>query len=470
MTSNLKSRVEDHSLEVVPEEDRKQWLSLTWNTAGIVTTLVILFFGALVCFVAGVKIALLAGMLCFALGSLLGWGLSHVAYTTGLSNTLITRQFGLGIKGSVLASIIFSFLIIGMLALENALLYRGILFFFEIPDQFSTRLFVYGGLTLTWILVTTFGFELIARFSSAMLIAFLLVMLLVLGRVLLQSDTALSEALLFGSQFPPEALQGMRIHSDWDKFVFAMNILIGPACALPLVSVDYGRYARSTGHATIAVVIGSFFQSVIVTLIGGLLMYAAASGLTSYFQESQGLDLQTARQMVLQSPDSIASAFMLFGGAIGFLLMIVAQAKAQVLNCYSASLSLTNFFDALFNWQPGRFLFVIIANVIALMMLYGHILELVEAWISLLGVLLSTLSGVILMDYFVVSPAISRRTGRPVPLQKVNVAGIITIIASVILAHYVLAGIITIEVLSACLVVVIFYPLLRLKVFPPPAA
>lgn len=63
MSSDLKARVEDHSLESVPASERKNWLSLSWNTAGIVTTLVILFFGALVCFVAGVKIALLAGAL-----------------------------------------------------------------------------------------------------------------------------------------------------------------------------------------------------------------------------------------------------------------------------------------------------------------------------------------------------------------------------------------------------------------------
>jgi hypothetical protein len=134
--------------------------------------------------------------------------------------------------------------------------------------------------------VTTFGFELIARFSSLMLVAFLLVMSWVLGSILLQADTSTTESVMFGSQFPAAALQGMGVLSDWDKFVFSMNILIGPACALPLVAVDYGRYAKSTGHATTAVVIGSFFQSVIVMLIGGILMYGVAQGLTEYFMNA----------------------------------------------------------------------------------------------------------------------------------------------------------------------------------------
>ena len=467
MADELKALVDDHSLEAVPEHERLGWLSLTWNTAGIVTTLVILFFGALVCFVAGVKIALIAGFVSFAFGSLLGWGLSHVAYKTGLSNTLVTRQYGLGVRGSVLASVIFSFLIIGMLALENALLYRGILHFFELSDALTTRLLVYGVLTLLWILITTFGFSIIARFSSLLLIAFLLVMTWVLGKVILQADQSLLNILSFESQFPVETLQSMGIKSNWDKFVFSLNILIGPACALPLVSVDYGRYARSTMHATTAVLIGGFFQSVLVMLTGGVLMYAAAAGLSNYYVESQGMSLQEAQQLVLKSPDSIAAAFMLFGGAIGFILMFVAQAKAQVLNCYAASLSLTNFFDALIGWRPGRFTFIVIANAIALLMLYGHILELVEAWISLLGVLLSTLSGVILVDYFFVKPYLQKITpaSKTIP-DKLNWAGVITIISSVVMAHYIMADLVAIEVITSCLTVLVLYPLLRM-VFTP---
>jgi cytosine permease len=467
MSKNLKSLVDDHSLEAVPAQDRLSWLSLTWNTAGIVTTLVILFFGALVCFVAGIKIALFAGLLSFAIGSLLGWGLSYVAVHTGKSNTLITRQYGLGVKGSVLASIIFSLLIIGMLALENALLYRGILYFLELPDTLFFKVSIYAGLTLLWILVTTFGFTLIARFSSVMLIAFLFVMAWVLSNVLIQAETSLLDSFVFPSQLPGVALEGIGIHSDWDKFVFSFNILIGPACALPLVSVDYGRYARSTAHATAAVVIGGFFQSVIVMLIGGVLMFAAADGLSSYYMQSQGLSMQQARALVVNSPDSIAAAFMLFGGVIGFILMIVAQAKAQVLNCYGASLSLTNFFDALLGWRPGRFIFVLMANVIALLMLYGHILELVEAWIGLLGVLLSTLSGVILVDYFIVTPLLEKKLTSSVKVESINWAGVITILSSVILAHYVLTDIIVIEVITAGLIVIMLYPLLRLTVFSP---
>ena len=107
------------------------------------------------------------------------------------------------------------------------------------------------------------------------------------------------------------------------------------------------------------------------------------------------------------------------------------------------------------------------ANVIALLMLYGHILELVEVWIGLLGVLLSTLSGIILVDFFIVTPLLEKKSHSSMNIESINWAGVITILSSVILAHYVLTDIIVIEVITAGLIVIMLYPLLRLTVFSP---
>ena len=42
--TDFSSAIEDHALERVPAALRANWLALTWNTAGLITTLVILFF------------------------------------------------------------------------------------------------------------------------------------------------------------------------------------------------------------------------------------------------------------------------------------------------------------------------------------------------------------------------------------------------------------------------------------------
>ena len=138
--NDIVDRMDDHALERVPDRERAGWLKLSWNTAGIVTTLIQLFFGALVTFVAGMRVAIWSGLIVTLIGASLGWAVGHVGCRTGLSSTLITRGHGLGKRGSLIASLIFGFMIIGFLAIENALLYNGLLFFLNLPDTLLWKL------------------------------------------------------------------------------------------------------------------------------------------------------------------------------------------------------------------------------------------------------------------------------------------------------------------------------------------
>ncbi|MEY3835380.1 MAG: hypothetical protein RI989_808 [Bacteroidota bacterium] len=95
-TNSIAASIEDHALEMVPASDRQGWLQLSWNTVGIVTTLIQLFIGALTAFVAGMPIALLGGFIVMVIGALLGWGVGHIAYKTGLSSTVMSRIHGFG--------------------------------------------------------------------------------------------------------------------------------------------------------------------------------------------------------------------------------------------------------------------------------------------------------------------------------------------------------------------------------------
>lgn len=461
---DIGSLIEDHALERVPEGERENWLAISWNTVGLITTLVIMFFGAVVCFVSGVRLAVLAGIVSFLIGGSLSWALARIAVDTGFSNTLITRRYGLGLRGSALASVIFGFLIVGFLAVENGLLYRGFLFFFEADDSWQTRILLYGTMTLAWVALTAWGFRAVTRVSSLMTIGFVVVLAWMLFRVLLRSDLQTDGVILFESQLDAESLLSIGISSSSDKFVFALNLLVGPACALALNTADFGRYGKSTGHVAAAAMIAIFAQSLVMMVLGGILMKSAAPAMMQYFTDTAGFPEAVARQRLLQSPDSIAATFMVFGGIVGFFLMLLAQAKAQVLNTYSSSLCIANLFDSLFGWRPGRLVFVVLANILALLMLYGEILHFVEEWIKLLGVLLSALAATIIVDYYFVSRRFLSDTDGQ---SEVNWAGITAILSAVVLAHWVLRSVQPVEVLSSLLCVAIIYPALRLTVFRP---
>ena len=464
---HLTTTIEDYALERVPEEQRQGWLALSWSTAGIVTTLVQLFLGALVTFVAGFKIALLAGLTVTVAGALLGWACGHVAYRSGLSSTVMSRRFGFGQQGSIISSLIFAFMIIGFLALENALLYRGFIFYLGIADTLAARIAIYTILSILWIVLAAYGFILVERVSSVMLVLFLAVLVYIAYDVI--SGAGLSTAALFsfGSQFPGDVLQSMGVNNDWQKYVFAVNVLIGSAGALALVDADLGRYARRSRDIGIAALIGNLMMDVLMLGFGGIIMYAGVPALVDFYMRAEGMTRAAAMHASLQSPDSVAAGFVVFGGALGALLMVLAQSKAQVINTYSASLSLSNLFDAL-RLRPGRLVFVIAANIIGLVMLYGRILALVNDWITILGVLTTALAGVIVADFFVV-----RHLAPPAddhikaPIESINWAGVVTVIVAVLASHYWLNRFVPVEAVVTIVISVVLYTVLRRTLFRP---
>jgi cytosine permease len=115
-------------------------------------------------------------------------------------------------------------------------------------DDWFARLVLYGGMTASWILLTAFGFRLVTRTSSLMIIGFLLVLAWMMVTVLTGAAPLNTDSLLFASQMDAATLAGMGIDSDADKFVFALNLLVGPACALALNTAILAA-AQVTAHA-----------------------------------------------------------------------------------------------------------------------------------------------------------------------------------------------------------------------------
>ncbi len=459
--------IEDHALERVPAGQRAGWLELSWSTVGIVTTLIQLYVGAFVAFVAGIKLALLAGSIVAASGALIGWGVGHIAQRSGMSSTLMSRLYGFGIKGSLVTSSIFAFMIIGFIAVENVLLYKGFLFYLEAEDTLANRLLCYGGLSLAWILLTAYGFGAVTRVSSVLLIAFLAVLGWMMYRIIGDSGLAWGDITSYGSQFPAAALTELGATTGMAKLFFCINLLAGSAGALALVDADLGRYARSSRDIGIAALLGNVALDVVMIFLGAVILYAGMGALISYYMTTGGLTRAEAMATAIANPDRIAAAFIVFGGLTGTVLMVAAQAKAQVLNTYSSSLSLANLFDAVLGWRPGRLLFVILANVLSWLFLVGDILSWFNAFLVSLGVLTTAFAGIMMADYFIVRPWLGQQDTARFGAEPFNLAGLVTLIAAYLLAHYALVPVIPVEIVSALLVSAALYPLLRIAVLRP---
>ena len=459
--------IEDHALEAVPEGDRHTWLDISWSTCGIVTTLIQLFVGAMIAFVAGLKMALVAGLIITVMGALLGWGTGHIAYKSGLASTLMSRLYGFGVKGSLVTASIFGFMIIGFIAVENVLLYKGFLFYFEAEDSLTNRIITYTGLTVAWVLLTTYGFNAVTRVASLMLVSFLLVLCYMMVTIIASSGQSWSDVLSFGTQVPGHVLEQLGATTETGKLIFCMNILAGSMGALALIDADLGRYARSSADIGIAALLGNLCQDFLMILMGGVIMFAGLPALVDYYVTVEGMGAAEARQVAFGNPDRVAFAFIVFGGVLGTILMVAAQSKAQVLNTYSSSLSLANFFDAVFSWRPGRFFFVVLANLLSLLLLYREILTWFNSFLVILGVLTTCFAGIMLADYFFVRPKLGHQDTGRYGADTVNWAGVFSLLLGFVLAHYVLNAFIPIEIFTALGVSFFVYPVLRMYILKP---
>ncbi len=422
---------DDYALEPVPEAARQGWLQLSWGTTGIVTTLIALFIGALTTFVAGFRIALTAAVIVALVGGAFGWAVGHVACRTGLSSTMIARRHGFATRGAAIPALFFGFMMIGFLAMENLLLFRGLLFFLGRADTPILRIAIYGTMALTWVLLTTYGFGLVTRTASISQFLFLAALAFIIVVIVGGSHLPISELTAFRSQVPPDALATMHIRGEGDKLLFCINLMIGQAGALALVDADLGRYARRSRDIGIAAFLG-LFANVVMVGLGGLIMYAGMPTLIAYFEHSSHISAAAARDTAIQSPDQIVAAFIIFGGAIGTLLMICAQLKAQVLNSYSSSLSLTNLLDSMFGVRPGRLLFVIVANLAALGLLIGDALAFFQGFLAFLGIVTTCIASLMVTDF-----VLSKRLEKPAPTPwGVNWAGVASFAFGVAAGHF----------------------------------
>jgi cytosine permease len=457
---------DDHALEAAPTHARRSWLKLSWNTVGIVTTLVALYIGALLTFVAGVRLALAGGLIVACMASALGWAVGHVAYSTGMPSGLLARHHGFGVQGSIVMSSVFGFMMIGFLAAENVLLYEVILLLFDAPDDWTMRFCIYGAFTAIWSLLTAYGFNTVSRFSSLMVVAFLTTLAYLLLSVVDRTQQSWVTVTTFGTQLPATRLTELGIVSERDKLVFCINVLAGSGGALALLTADLGRYAKRSIDVGVAVGLGAVACCMGMVLAGGMIMYASVP-LLADGMVSAGLAAQEeAVRLASSSPEKVAAAFILIGGVFGAVLVVAAQSKAQVINSYSSSLSLTNIFDSLFRWRPGRVVFVVLANLLSLALLGGEFLSWFNTFLETLGILTTCFAAVIVADYFFVR-RYEIATRMP---ESVNRAGMATIVAVFLFSQYVLPPLIPIKSLSAIVLTLILYPLLRLSLLRPASA
>ncbi|MFC0582914.1 purine-cytosine permease family protein [Micrococcoides hystricis] len=451
--SSLAAAAEDHALESVPEHDRRSGFQLSLSPVSVATALVIFAISGFAVVLAGFKMGMIAAVIVTIIGVLFGKYLGTITYETGLSSTLTSRYFGFGFKGSAVGSAIFAFMILGFLAMESALLYEGTLLMFDLEDNWTTRILLYGALTIAWIALAIFGLKLALRSSAVMIIITIAVALYLVYEIyFVQGVDPMN---VFGF---PGVVEG----GNWEKIQAALGVSGATAGTIALVTTDFARYARSDRDVTILALSGPVTQNIIMTVLGSLIVIGGMPTVADYLMaRNAGMSPQEASEMAsIFVMENTGAFFVIFAGWLGFITIYASQAKAQAINAYSGSLSLVNLVDALTGWKPGRAWMVVVGNIIALVMIAAGILGAFAQYLAYLGTLTLSMVAIMMADYYFV-----RKRQVDLASQRVEVwnwAGLLTLLISAAIGFVLMGtGIMPLGFFLSFVIAIILYPILR---------
>lgn len=449
-------KAEDHALGRVPASWRKSGWELSKSTVGIATALVIFAIGGFAVILAGFTWGLVAGAAVATLGAVLSILVGRISYVEGVSATVASRFYGFGFKGSALATVIFGFMILGFLALENALLYEGTLLMFAWEDTWGTRILLYGLMTLAWVLLAVFGMNLTLRSSMFLTIATVLLTLYAIWVLYFQGEARFSDVFSTVGVVPGGA---------WPKFEAAFALMGGTAGTIALLVADFARYAKTRKDVVILGVVGPIAQNFVMVIVGAILIVGGLPAVSAFLMaRDPGLDAQAAAAAATGFAMGNTGAFFVVAASwLGFVTIYAAQAKAQVINTYSGSLSLSNLVDVLGNRRPGRVVMVIVGNIIALLMIAAGILDHFSSWLGYLGAMTLSFVGVMIADFYWV------RGGKQADgsAETVNWAGMVSVlIGSGVGIAVIATGVMPLGFMVSLAIAFVLYPTLRLTVLP----
>ncbi|NKQ51722.1 hypothetical protein HFP15_02365 [Amycolatopsis sp. K13G38] len=456
----VRHTIDDNSLTPVPEHERKSGWYLSWLPAGVATSLLQLTLAGTITALVGSILGLLAGVLAAVFVLTIGWLFGNIARVEGLSGTVLPRFYGLGLRGSAISSLAFAIMIIGFCASENVLLYNGTLFALGWQDTTGARVLIYGVLTVLWVALSMFGIKVVTRTSSALVIVFLLLLAYMVFRIYDTSDVTLNEAFTRAAT--------VATGSGASRFFEVVGILGGQGAALILVNADYTRYARSRSSVGGVNLVGVIMLDIVGIALGILVLTGGSTLAGDYLvAHGQATPATAAADAAVLATTNTGAYFVIVSGMVGFALMYVAQAKVQVLNVYSGSLALSNLWHVLTGRHPNRFVMILLANAVCLLLIAAGVFNHLSGFISVLGMIMMGIIATAIADYYLVS---TREPRDPGAVEPVNWAGVVTVAVSSVVA-YVLSetGAFPFGFLSATVLCLILYPIVRTSVLKPRA-
>lgn len=399
--------------ERVPESSRLAWPDIAAILSGVVSSLSKLMGGGIVAFYAGCQLGLAAMVIMIVLSFVLTLLVGRITFEEGLPNNVASRLYVFGTKGSAAGSLVWIFLLVGVLAVGTVQLGNAILFAFGWNEAWQ-RWLLFICISCIWIFMSLFGAKVIARLNAVFVVALFCVMGYVI--YLVASQGQMGEALTHGVLIPGVG--------ETEGFAYGLNYSIMTSGLMALFAADFTRFARKKSDLVPISLSGSL-AAVVTYVCGAIVTFFGFSTASEYFA-GQGYDAAGAANAAITNP---GVSLVLAAGGVGLAIIFLSQMKVETSNSIGGANAVSNLIDSLFDLKVRWPIAVVLANLIGFAFIMGGILDQVNAFMSFGSILTISWCVLLITDYYLVRGPMHIGS-RGIPLsatEAVNWRGVITL-------------------------------------------
>ncbi|RHW38290.1 permease [Lysinibacillus yapensis] len=409
-TERIEQTKGDYSFEAVPEDKRNMgWFSVTNITFGIATAIFYFQTGSVMALQFGAMNAIISAIYAIVIAGVLGTVIAYLSAKSGMNVNLMSRQ-GFGYIGASLTSLIYASNFIMYCAFEGMILVTAVHAYFpSIPLWLLIIVFGSIVIPLNW-----FGIKQLDKLQKWSLPIFMLFLVITI-------IVAFNTPSKYGGSFWTYMPEGVQVGGT--ALLLCIGMQHGIMGLTALIASDYARFLKPKDIK---------FGSFMIGFIPQIFCFGVMGLLGIWF----GVRLAEANPGVY---------IVILLGLGGVLFTMLTQLRINITNVYSASLSLSNFFENVFHFKPGRRFWVVVSAVVAILLMLGGILDYLGTAMTFQGVLLMSWAAILVTDALVVKKLLKivpqRYEADQSKLYKWNPAGVVPLIVSSILGTIAAVGV-----------------------------
>lgn len=392
----------DFTFDRVPREERKMgWLSITNITFGIATAIFYFQMGSVMALQFGAANAIISAGYAIIVAGILGSIIVYLSAKSGMNVNLLSRG-GFGYIGASLTSLIYASNFIMYCAFEGMILVAAVHAFFPaIPVWLLIVIFGSLVIPLNWFGIKQL--DKLQKWSLPILGIFLIAAIVV----------AFNYSSQYEGDFWTYMPEGVQIGGT--ALLLCIGMQHGIMGLTALIASDYARFLKPKDLKIGSIAIGFIPQIFCFGVMGGLGIWF-------------GVTLGEANPGVY---------IVVLLGLGGVLFTVLTQIRINITNIYSSSLSLSNFFENMFGFKPGRRFWVVVSGVAAMILMLGGIVDHLDTAMTFQGVALMSWAAVLVTDALVLKKwlKIGPRyyESRQENLYKWNPVGVVSLIVPTVI-------------------------------------